>query len=70
MTSNFLIGGILPWFPLKTHNTVDESENVTAKFVWRITYKAARLWGKNSHVNKNNLFALKINEELMESPVR
>jgi hypothetical protein len=68
ITLNFLLGGILTWFPLKIHNTVEKYENVTAKFVWRFRCTAARLWRKQ--VNKNNLYALKINDELTDSPVR
>lgn len=60
MTSNFLLGGILEWISLKIHNTVEKSENVTAKFVWRFRCKAARLWGENSQVNKNNFLLSKL----------
>jgi hypothetical protein len=32
--------------------------------------QSSKAEGENGHVNKNNLFALKINDELTESPAR
>jgi predicted ferric reductase len=60
ITLNFLLGGILAWFPLKIHNTVEKSENVTAKFVRRFRCKAARLWRKQVRLIKITLLLSKL----------